>query len=73
MRLRFLMLGGSKSEITGAYQGQYIFIDRGGVKFGKSLTGARFFALTRTGDGRLAIPGAIQRGIDKQPIAVAPN
>lgn len=73
MRLRFLMLGGSNNEITGAYQGQFIFIDRGGVKFSKSLTGPRFFALARTGDGRLAIPGAIQRGIDNQPVAVAPN
>lgn len=73
MRLRFLMMGGSITEITGAYQGQYIFIDRGGVKFSKSLTGPRFFALARTGDGRLAIPGAIQRGIDNQPVAVAPN
>ena len=73
MRLKFLMMGSSNREMIGAYQGQFIFIDRGGVKFGKSLTGPRFYALTRTGDGRLAIPGAIQRGIDNQPVAVAPN
>ena len=73
MRLRFLRLGGSKTEMVGAYQGQFIFIDRGGVKFGKSLDGPRFFALARTGDGRLAIPGAIQRQIDGRPVAVAPN
>lgn len=61
MRLRFLGLGGSNREIIGAYQGQFIFVDRGGVSFGKRLDGPRFFALARTGDGRLAIPGAIQR------------
>ena len=73
MRLKFLRLGGSKTEMVGAYQGQFIFIDRAGVKFGKSLDGPRFFALARTGDGRLAIPGAIQRQIDGRPVAVAPN
>jgi hypothetical protein len=61
MRVRFLRMGGSNRDIVGAYQGQYIFIDRGGVYFGKTLTGNRFFALARTGDGRLAVPGAIQR------------
>lgn len=73
MRLRFLRMGGSNRDLIGAYQGQYIFIDRGGVKFGRTLTGPRFFALARTGDGRLAIPGAIQRDIDNRPVAVAPN
>ena len=29
--------------------------------FARTLTGARFFALARTGDGRLAVPGAIER------------
>jgi hypothetical protein len=71
LRLRFLGLGGSNREITGAYQGQFIFIDRAGVSFGKTLTGARFVALARTGDGRLAIPAAIQRDIDGRPVAVA--
>lgn len=64
MRVRFLRMGGSNSEVTGAYQGQFIFVDRRGVSFSRSLDGARFFALARTGDGRLAIPGAIQRDID---------
>jgi hypothetical protein len=61
MRLNFLRLGGSTQEITGAYQGQFIFIERSGVYFGQTLEGGRFFALARTGDGRLAIPGAIRR------------
>jgi hypothetical protein len=61
MRVNFLRLGGSVREITGAYQGQFIFIDRAGVSFGQKLDGGRFFAMARTGDGRLAIPGVIQR------------
>jgi hypothetical protein len=71
MRLRFLRMGGSNQEIAGAYQGRFIFIDREGVKIGKSLNGSRFFAMARTGDGRLAIPGAIQRDETGRPIAIA--
>ncbi len=58
-RLRFLRMGGTNRDIVGAYQGKFIFIDQRGVAFGDSLEGARFFALARTGDGRLAVPGAI--------------
>ena len=71
MRLRFLRMGGSNQEVAGAYQGRFIFVDREGVKFGKTLTGSRFFAMARTGDGRLAIPGAIQRDETGRPIAIA--
>lgn len=71
MRLRFLRQGGSRQEITGAYQGQYIFIDREGVWIGKSLDGSRFFLLARTGDGRLAMPGAITRDETGRPVGVA--
>ena len=70
MRMRFLRMGGNRREIVGAYQGQFIFIDRAGVSFSKTLDGPRFTALARTGDGRLAIPGAIQRQIDGTPVAV---
>ena len=71
MRLRFLRMGGSNREIIGAYQGQYIFIERRGVSFSQTLDGVRFMALARTGDGRLAIPGAIQRDIDAATTAPA--
>jgi hypothetical protein len=64
MRLRFLRMGGNRREIVGAFQGRFIFIDRAGVSFGQTLEGSRFMALARTGDGRLAIPGAIQREVD---------
>ena len=73
MRLRFLRLGGTNRDVIGAYQGQFIFIDRGGVSFGRTLEGGRFFALARTGDGRLAIPGAIQRDIDVSVAGAAPT
>ncbi|WP_297799548.1 hypothetical protein [uncultured Brevundimonas sp.] len=72
LRIKFLRMGGSNNDLIGAYQGHFIFIDRQGVKMSKTLDGPRFFALTRTGDGRLAIPGAIQREIDGRPIAIAP-
>ena len=73
VRLRFLRMGGSRQEITGSYQGQFIFVDRGGVWYSKTLDGGRFNAMARTGDGRLAMPGAIQRAIDGTPIAVSAN
>jgi hypothetical protein len=65
MRVRFLRMGGSTREVTGSFQGQFIFVDARGVSFSRTLEGARFFALARTGDGRLAVPGAIQRDIDE--------
>ena len=71
MRLNFLRLGGSRQEVTGAYQGQFIFIDREGVWIGKSLDGSRFILLARTGDGRLAMPGAIVRDETGRPVGVA--
>lgn len=77
MRIRFGGMGVTRQEITGAYQGQFIFIDRRGVSFGRTLEGARFFALARTGDGRLAVPGAIDRGVTELGVVVedapAPN
>lgn len=59
MRLNFLRLGGTNRDVVGAYQGRFIFVDRRGIAFGQRIDGPRFFALARTGDGRLAVPGAI--------------
>lgn len=70
MRLRFRGLGSTREEVTGAYQGQFIFVDRRGVSFARTLEGARFFALARTGDGRLAVPGAIDRGVTELGVVV---
>ena len=71
MRLRFLRQGGSRQEIIGAYQGQYIFLDREGVWIGKTIDGSRFILMARTGDGRLAVPGAITRDETGRPVGVA--
>lgn len=61
VRARFLGMGGNTREMIGSYQGRFIFVDGRGVSYGKSLDGVRFFALARTGDGRLAVPQAIER------------
>lgn len=71
VRLRFLRMGGSRQEIVGSYQGQFIFIDRRGVWISQTLEGGRFNLMARTGDGRLAMPGAIRRAIDGTPVAVS--
>jgi len=59
MRVRFLRLGGSNREIYGAYQGNFIFIQKEGIFTAPSLEAHRYLALVRTGDGRLAVPGAM--------------
>jgi hypothetical protein len=59
MRIKFLTLGGTAQEILGAYQANFIFLQREGVFTSTTLEGPRYLALVRTGDGRLAIPGAM--------------
>jgi len=59
MRLKFLRMGGSTQDIYGAYQSNFLFLQQEGVLTSTSLEGPRYVALVRTGDGRLAIPGAM--------------
>jgi hypothetical protein len=59
MRINFLRMGGSQQEIYGAYQANFLFLQKEGVLTSRSLEGPRYVALVRTGDGRLAIPGAM--------------
>jgi len=59
MRERFLALGGNQEDVIGAYQGSFLFLGRTGVFTSTTLEGARWPALVRTNDGRLAIPSAV--------------
>jgi hypothetical protein len=59
MRERFLGLGGTQQDLVGAYQGSFLFLGRTGVFVGQSLDGARWPALVRTQDGRLAVPSSV--------------
>jgi hypothetical protein len=59
VRERFLALGSSQEDMIGAYQGNYLFLGRTGIFTSTSLEGARWPALVRTDDGRLAPPGAV--------------
>ena len=61
VRARFLSLGGNRTELVGSYQGSFLFLDSTGVRRSQSLNGTRYFMMTRTGDGRLAVPGAIEQ------------
>ena len=60
MRLRFVSLGGTHTEITGSYQGQFIFVQREGVFSSQRFKSGAYLALVRTNDGRLVVPGAPQ-------------
>ncbi|MET0336830.1 MAG: hypothetical protein ABW063_03620 [Caulobacter sp.] len=59
MRIRFNRMGMNQQQLIGAYQGNFLFVQREGIFVGKTLTGGRSLALVRTGDGRLAVPGAM--------------
>jgi hypothetical protein len=59
MRIKFLRLGGNTQNIYGAYQANFLFLEKAGVLTSTSLEGPRYVALVRTGDGRLAIPSAM--------------
>jgi hypothetical protein len=59
MRIRFLRMGGTNQTLLGAYQGNFIFLEREGIFTSAALESNRYLALVRTGDGRLAIPGAV--------------
>jgi hypothetical protein len=59
MRIRFVRMGSPNRELTGAYQGKFIFVQKEGIYLGDTYEGARFMSLVRTGDGRLAVPGAM--------------
>lgn len=62
MRVKFLRMGGTQQEIYGAYQANFLFLQAEGVLTSTSLEGPRYVVLVRTGDGRLAIPGAMPSG-----------
>ena len=59
MRIKFLRMGGTQHEIVGAFQSNFLFLESIGVRTSTSLEGPRYVALVRTGDGRLAVPGAM--------------
>ena len=61
MRLRFLSMGGNNQEIIGAYQGNFLFLERNGIFMSQSFNGNRYFALGRTADGRLATAAALSQ------------
>lgn len=61
VRQRFLNLGGTRTELVGAYQGSFLFLDSSGAQRAKTLNSTRYFMMARTGDGRLAVPGTIEQ------------
>ncbi len=61
LRMKFLRMGGNQTEMVGAYQGGFIFLQHDGIFTAPSLEQHRYLALVRTGDGRLVIPGAMPR------------
>ena len=52
---------GGRAEIRGAYGGQFMFHNKRGIMVAQRYNGIRYMALVRTGDGRLAMPGAVRQ------------
>jgi hypothetical protein len=59
MRVEFLSLGGQQTSVIGAYQGQFLFVQPDAVFTAQAYDGFRYPFMIRTGDGRLAVPGAL--------------
>ena len=59
MRIRFQRLGLQQGVITGAYQGQYLFLADDGIFTSQTLKGGRYLFLVRSGDGRLVKASAM--------------
>jgi len=60
MRLRFLRLGGTTTNVVGSYQGQFLFLRTEGVFTANSLTAPQYPALVRIGN-QLVAPGSVPR------------
>ena len=61
MRRAFAGLGAAQSEVTGAYQGQFLFIQPDGVFTAQELNGFRYPLMVRAPGGQLVVPGAVQQ------------
>lgn len=59
MRVHFLSLGGSTHDVTGVYQGQYLFVGPRGVFSADTLDASPFPMLSRAPDGRLVPQGSL--------------
>ena len=59
MRRNFRSLGAGQDNVTGAYQGQFLFVQPEGVFTAQTYSGHHYTLMVRTGDGRLAVPGAM--------------
>ena len=57
MRTRFLRMGGGHTNIEGAFQGVFLYVERGGVYSSQTLGGATYLALPRAPDGGLVVQG----------------
>lgn len=57
LRTQFIRLGGTHTELAGAFQGRFLFVQREGVFSSQTLDGGSYLALGRGGDGKLVIPG----------------
>jgi len=66
MRLNFRALGSKTTDITGAYQGQFLFLQPEGVFTAQTIDGYHYPFMVRTGDGRLAVPGAMPQVPDAE-------
>ncbi len=61
MRRSFNALGVNQREVTGAYQGQFLFLQPEGVFTAEKVDGFRYPMMIRAPDGTLVVPGAVRQ------------
>lgn len=74
VRLRFAQLTSVKRNVTGAYQGQWLFVTGEAIRTAQNYDGVSFVLLVRAPDGRLVAPGAVAQPAygSEGPAPVAP-
>lgn len=74
VRLRFARLTGVRRNLTGAYQGRWLFVTSQAIRTSQSYDGASFVLMVRAPDGRLIVPGSVEQpAYGAEPPAAAPK
>lgn len=73
LRLTFARNTGVRRNVTGVYQGRWIFVTRQAIRTSESYDGASFVLMVRAPDGRLIVPGAVEQPAYGTPEASPPK
>lgn len=61
VRLRFGRATGVRRDLTGAYQGRWLFVTGEAIRTAERYDGGSFVLMVRSPDGRLVVPGSVEQ------------